>query len=38
MSIPSTTILGGDLTYQHHNGWSIFQLTLPTWADQAPGS
>jgi signal transduction histidine kinase len=24
-------LMAGDLTYQHRNGWSIFQLTLPTW-------
>lgn len=31
-------LMDGDLTYQHHNGWSIFQLTLPTWTDQTPSS
>ncbi len=24
-------LMSGDLTYQHHNGWSVFQLTLPAW-------
>lgn len=31
-------LMAGDLTYQHRDGWSIFQLTLPTWADPSPGS
>jgi signal transduction histidine kinase len=31
-------LMAGDLTYQYRNGWSIFQRTLPTWADQTPSS
>jgi hypothetical protein len=30
--------MAGDLTHQYRNGWSIFQLTLPAWADQTPSS
>jgi len=31
------TVMGGDLTYRHQSGESIFELRLPVWDSAAAG-